>query len=487
MKWPTDDGKADGKSMTHPPTGRRRPLRSNGVITPLVLALCGLWSLPGAAGAQAAQAERVAAGMAAHTLCSATFVSGLTPEDVVREHVALVLGVEAEAVDYVIDRAGGSVTAQVAGSPSATARFEPGFGCRLETRSDGRRTPPPPLSSARSPDSTPGDPALAAALDAVFAERAGDPVKAVKAVVVVRAGQVVAERYAEGVDAETPLLGYSVAKSVTNALLGVLVRQGRLDVRQPVEAPEWSGRPASPFRPVTLEDLLRMQSGIDAPEAQSAESPVARMLFIEDDMAGYAASRPLAEAPGVSFDYTSANTLILARVIGETVGGGAPGLRAFAERELFAPLGMTDVTMEFDGRGVFVGSSFIYATARDYARFGQLYLNDGLAPDGRRILPKGWVEWSRRSTLGAPYGAGFWTNDGPSEPAASRIRAGFPADGFFASGVLGQRIYIVPSADLVIVRLGHSAPPDFGVGDDLALIAAAVAAAADADAGAEGH
>lgn len=440
---------------------------------------------PAAAGDHQKSESEVASGMAAHTLCSAVFVSNLSPDVVVREHIELVLGPLARGLEYDIDRREQLVTATLEPT-TATARHQDGFGCRLEARQIGSvreapRTTGMPGASAASPV-VPHDPLLAAALDAVFAERAGEPVKAVKAVVIVRDGRVLAERYGEGAGADTPLLGYSIAKSFTNALLGVLVHQGRLSEKDAVAAPEWQGRIDPSHRPITLEDLLRMQSGIDAPESQSADSPVARMLFVEDDMAGYAASRPFLGPPGADFDYTSANTLLLARVLGQEVGGGAEGMRAFAERNLFEPLGMSDTTMEFDGRGVFVGSSFIYATARDYARFGELYRNDGVAPDGRRLLPAGWVAWSRRSALGAPYGAGFWTNDGPSPPAAQRIRAGFPADGFFASGVLGQRIYIVPSAKLVVVRLGHSAPPDFGIGDDLALIAAAIAAAPDPDA-----
>jgi CubicO group peptidase (beta-lactamase class C family) len=223
---------------------------------------------------------------------------------------------------------------------------------------------------------------------------------------------------------------------------------------------------------VTVEDLLRMRSGIDAHEGGSALDPVARMLFAERDMAAYAAGRPLKDAPGVRWEYSSANTLILARLLGQTVGGGAAGMRAFVERELAQPLGITSLTMEFDGAGTFIGSTFVYATARDYARLGQLYLDDGLAPDGTRILPEGWVAMSRSSTLGAGYGAGFWTNDGGSPEARARISAGFAADGFYASGVFGQRIYIVPSARLVVARFGNSAPPDFGIKDDLALLAA---------------
>jgi hypothetical protein len=137
---------------------------------------------------------------------------------------------------------------------------------------------------------------------------------------------------------------------------------------------------------------------------------------------------------------------------------------------------MSDVTMEFDGAGTFVGSTWVYAPARDFARFGELYLNDGVAADGRRILPAGWAAWSRTSTLGAPYGAGFWTVDGGSDLAKRMIAGGFPKDGFFASGNLGQRIYIVPSQRLVVARFGYSQGPSFGLDDDVALIKAVIAA-----------
>jgi CubicO group peptidase (beta-lactamase class C family) len=145
-------------------------------------------------------------------------------------------------------------------------------------------------------------------------------------------------------------------------------------------------------------------------------------------------------------------------------------MRDFAEQELFTPLHMAGVTMEFDGAEDFVGSSYVYAPARSYARLGELYLKDGIAPNGERILPTGWVAWSARSRLDAPYGAGFWNNDESSPYARWRIVHGFPKDGFFASGNLGQRIYIVPSENLVIARFGYSRPPEFGIEDDLALI-----------------
>jgi CubicO group peptidase (beta-lactamase class C family) len=429
------------------------------------------------------RAARVAAGMAAHNLCSATFVAGLDPEATLNELVRPIIGDPlGRYVHYDVDRASHSVEARFLGVFHARADFTPGYGCRLVFAD----TPPPPAPRALLPavapdDFAPGhvvtstDPAINAALDQVFDEHPGERTKDVKAVVVVKNGHVIAERYAPGFGIDTPLLSYSVAKSFTNALLGVLVRQGRLHVDQPVNPAEWNNA-GDPRARITIEDLLRMRSGLDITEEDSGFDAVGRMEFLHDDMAAYAAQQPLRVPTGTEWDYTSGNTLILDRLLGNTVGGGARGMREFAEKELLIPANLGNLTMEFDGSGVFVGSSYVYAPARTYARFGELYRNDGVAPDGQRILPQGWVAWSRRSTLGAPYGAGFWTNDGPSPFAARRVASGFPKDGFFASGFLGQRIYIVPSEQLVVVRFGYSRPPDFGIGDDEALIAAVIRA-----------
>jgi CubicO group peptidase (beta-lactamase class C family) len=315
------------------------------------------------------------------------------------------------------------------------------------------------------------DPTIAAAIDRVFSEHPKEPFKDVKAVVVVKDDHLIAERYAPGYTIKTPLLGYSVAKSFTNALLGILVREGRLRVDQPVGAPEWAGQ-NDPRGRITVEQLLQMRSGLSAAETGTGFDPVPRMLFTQSDMAGFAAQYDLKVTPGREWEYTSANTLILDRLLGDTAGGGAAGMREFAERELFAPLHMSDVTMEFDGKGVFVGSMYVYAPARAFARFGQLFMNDGVTPNGRRILPPGWVLWSRQSVLGEPYGAGFWTNDGPSEEAAWYVKLGFPKDGFFARGIQGQNIYIVPSEQVVVARFGFSLPDRSGMQeeDDLALI-----------------
>jgi CubicO group peptidase (beta-lactamase class C family) len=429
------------------------------------------------------RALQAASGLTAHNLCSAVFISNLDQQATADELVKPMLpGFVGPLLRYHVDRTLKTVESSVVGLKPMRAAFTPGYGCRLIV-DPLYSEPAPSIQRVASPADSFAPPAQVAsedsgineALTREFTEQPSQPPRYVKAIVVVKDGHVIAERYAPGFTLDTPLLSYSVAKSFTNALLGILVRQGRLRIDQPVGAPEWK-QSGDPRNAVVLDDLLRMDSGIDAPETGSGFDPVAQMLYGKDDMAAFAAGFPLKEPPRTRWEYTSANTLILDRLIGATVGGGAPGMRAFADQELFAPLHMDHVTMEFDGAGTFVGSAHIYAPARDYARLGQLFLNDGISPDGRRILPEQWVEYSRRSTLDSPYGAGFWTNDGPSGPAAARVAHGFPKDGFFASGNRGQRIYIVPSEHLIVARFGYSPEPDFGIAEDLQLIKAAITA-----------
>lgn len=426
------------------------------------------------------RAARVGAGLAAHLACSMHFVGGQDPA-ASAAMLKIIAGPLSHLIGSRIEADAHAASGSFLGLTLARAHYTQGYGCRLDYPGQAPAPLPRAAASPAAADEfapaghivTATSAALAQALEGVFAEHEGRAPKQVKAVVVVLNDHVIAERYALGVGPDTPLLSWSVAKSLTNALAGILVREGRLSPALPLAPPEWR-QPGDPRARITVEDLLRMQSGLAALESGSPGDPVARMEFMHADMGGYAASLPLRLAPARQFEYTSADTLLVTRRLGEIIGGGAAGLRAFAERELFAPLHMQNVTLEFDGAGTFIGASFAWAPARTYARFGTLYLHDGVTPDGERLLPPGWVEWSRRSVLGAPYGAGFWTNDGASQFARLRVRAGFPADGFFASGVLGQRIYIVPSAQLVVARFGASAPPDYGIEDDLPLIAAAV-------------
>ena len=425
------------------------------------------------------RALKVASGMTAQTLCSAVFVAQRDPEAIFVQTVKPLASVAAPFLHYAVDREAKTVKASVVGLLGSKAAFYSGYGCRLEYPNSITVKPltADVLPVAETPTFETSDVTLRAALDHIFSEDTGQVARQLKAVVIVRDGVIVGERYAPGYGPNTPLPSYSVAKSLTNALLGILVRQGKLTVEEPAPIASWHAA-NDPRAAITIDHLLRMESGLALAETGSGFDPVSRMLYLENDMAAFAETGTLESAPGTKWDYTSANTLILSRIIGEVIGGGGQeAYRRFAFTELFEPIGMRNVTLEFDGAGTQVSSTSILAPARDWARFGQLFLKDGFAPGGARLLPEGWVDYSRRPTLGSSYGAGFWTNAGPSEFAALRIKGGMPADTFFASGNRGQRIYIVPSERLVVVRLGMTHRlPDFDIAADLRLLRDTIAA-----------
>jgi CubicO group peptidase (beta-lactamase class C family) len=265
---------------------------------------------------------------------------------------------------------------------------------------------------------------------------------------------VIAERYADGIGVDTPLLGFSMTKSVVNALIGLLTQQGLVTPSFTAPIAEWRG---DLRREIEIEHLMRMTTGLALDETNSGFDLSSQMVYLHNDMAAVAVKAPLIAPPGTRWSYSSPSTQILARIIRDAVGGPEQSLR-FAWRELFNPLGMRSVTLEFDGSGTLQGSSSMLASARDWARFGLLYLQDGVA-GGQRILHEDWVDLSAAATLDTDYGAGFWTNRSEHERARGRIAMGIPRDAFFAFGDLGQRIVILQSQRMVIVRLGDSVDP----------------------------
>jgi CubicO group peptidase (beta-lactamase class C family) len=202
--------------------------------------------------------------------------------------------------------------------------------------------------------------------------------------------------------------------------------------------------------------MMRMTTGLALDETNFGYDPSCQM-YLYDDMAGFAVKAPLTAPPGTRWAYSSATTQLLARIIRDALGGPEQTL-ALAWRELFNPLGMRDVTLEFDAGGTLQGSNNMLASARNWARFGLLYLNDGEV-GGKRILPDGWVDFSAAATLDRDYGAGFFTNRSEHEYARGRARLGIPRDAFFASGNLGQRCVIIPSQHMVVVRMGDAVDP----------------------------
>lgn len=277
------------------------------------------------------------------------------------------------------------------------------------------------------------------------------------AAVVVQHGRVVAERYGATAGPDTALISWSMAKSVTHAFVGVLVGDGLLRVDRPAPVPEWRAAD-DPRGAITMQQLLEMRPGLRFVEdyVDAGVSHCIEMLFGggSGDVAGYAAALPLDHEPGTVWNYSSGTTNIVSRCCGDAVGGGEGRARAFLQQRLFGPLGMTSADPRFDAAGTFIGSSFLYATARDFARFGELYLHDGCV-GGRRLLPEGWVA---HATAAVPvpaterfgYGAHWWTWREPTDPPGT----------FGAHGYECQRIVVAPALDAVVVRLGKTPADD---------------------------
>ncbi|WP_262048551.1 serine hydrolase domain-containing protein [Bradyrhizobium sp. Bra78] len=415
-------------------------------------------------------AIRVATGFVAHNVCSKTFVSSLDPQAVFAETT------ERDGIRRLrplmrldLDRAAKTADVTVLGGFRSHAIFRDGFGCVLQHGTTMPYLPKIDLVAAKTPKAPPllpdiaddamvepGDPALKAALDHAFEEPATPPFRRTKAVVVVRDGRVIAERYAAGIGVETQLLGFSMTKSVINALIGIMTQRGQTSPSIPAPVPEWRSA-SDPRREIEVEHLMRMTTGLALDETNSGFDPSSQMIYLHDDMAGFAVQAALIAPVGRRWHYSSGTTQILARIVRDGTGGVERSL-AFAWRELFNPLGMRHVTLELDGTGTIQGTTYMLASARDWARFGLLYLDDGVIA-GRRILPEEWVDFCAAATLDADYGAGFWTNRSEHEHAKGRVRAGIPRDAFFASGDLGQRVIIIPSQRMVVVRLGDSVDP----------------------------
>lgn len=287
-------------------------------------------------------------------------------------------------------------------------------------------------------------------LDSVFTGNL--PYKGTFAVMVTYKGQPVAERYAEGFGPENRFLSWSMAKSITSALAGILVRAEIFDIYAPADIEEWKN---DKRRSITPDQLMRMNSGLEWNEDYGNNSDVNKMLFKKGDMAAYAIAKELDYKPGTCFEYSSGSTNIVSLLMRKAIGDDAAYL-SFPREALFEKIGMKSAIFEPDPSGTFIGSSYIYATMRDYTRFGLLYLNKGNWL-GEQILPEGWVEYTTASSEGSGgvYGAGFWLN------LAGKDYSDVPRDMFCCRGHDGQFIYIIPSKHLVIVRTGFSRKDEF--------------------------
>jgi CubicO group peptidase (beta-lactamase class C family) len=443
----------------------------------------------------------IISGDGAKVLCSGVFLAGRNPEEVIKDDLA---GFPLSLGSYTVDKADSSVTATVWGMALRKAVYRHGLGATLlsgiaeeelrEQRIERAVAPVVdpdtvdwPLGDRLAANMRGGDPlgvgpggapgygtgggtgdgavdgagggrgegsaggadtaALRVAVGMAFGDGAAR-VTGTRAVIVVRHGRIIAERYAAGFDRHTRLAGWSMAKGVTNALIGILVKQGKLNIFQPAPVDNWQQDDRSK---ITLANLLHMNSGLKWWEFYGGPSNATQMLFKERDMGRYAAESPSVDKPGEVFQYSSGTANILSFIIRQTVG--ERGYHRFPYEQLFYRTGMYSAVLEPDGGGTFVGSSYCYATARDWARFGLLYLQDGVW-NGQRILPEGWVDFTR---TGDSYGALWWLNKSGRHPH-------MPEDCFACEGYEGQYIWVIPSKDLVLVRLamekGRRLDPD---------------------------
>ncbi|WP_454849921.1 serine hydrolase domain-containing protein [Rhizobium binxianense] len=401
---------------------------------------------------------RVGDGYASKIVCSNVFIAGRDPDVVLSNDVQAPGNPLLRLVRVDVDRERSRVTARFMGL------FAPGYalyrgdhGCAsvpdgdFEAAANAVPSDPPrqaPESDAPWPegggtDGTRNDRIASLLADAALAG------PSMRAMVVVQNGRIIGEAYGEGFSAGTPLVGWSMTKTVNAAIIGRLMLDGRIALDDTRLLPQWANDRRSEIR---LSDLLGMESGLAFNEDYGTVADVTRMLYLDADMVSLPAGAPIEADPGAKFRYSSGTALLLSRIWMDRIGNRQAAL-AYPREALFAPLGMTSAVFEADARGTFAGSSYLYATAHDWARLGQFLLQDGVW-NGRRLLPEGFVGVMRTPTASSngKYTQGQAWLAGPG--GTTSAEAGLPEDTFWLEGHDGQSVAIVPSANLVFVRMG---------------------------------
>lgn len=413
----------------------------------------------------------IISGYGAKNICSCVMLAGRDPDDVIKNELG---GFPLRLGTFEVNFQDSSTTASVFGLAERKAVYRKGLGCSLvvemsesEFRDQKINLPEKPLIDQDTvawpagnlnsgPDTLKADIAkLDEVLDNAFYEPGENKLRRTRAVIIVHEGKIIAERYADGFNRNSKLIGWSMTKSITNALVGILVKQGKLDLHKPAPIWNWEN---DDRKNITLNNLMQQSSGLNWEENYGGPSGATNMLFKKKDMGVFAADVNLAHRPGEVFYYSSGTTNIISHIIRERLGD--ENYYRFPYEELFYRIGMFNTTIEPDAGGTFVGSSYSFGTARDWARFGLLYINDGIwPPSGKRILPDGWVKYSTTPAKGADrgqYGAQFWLNAGAPGNPQNRYYPDAPTDLYWADGFEGQNVFIIPSKELVIVKLSLS-------------------------------
>ena len=396
---------------------------------------------------------RGATGYTAKMLCSGVFVEGLSQQQVeLRELTAFPFNKVVSRVDIETK----SVKSAIFGLVSQKAVFEDEIGATLYP--DGYKSiegrialPRPNNDTLLWPQGSMLTDTLPQGVDIKGLSRFVDEqfIATSRAVVIVKDGQLILEKYAEGINEFTPLLGWSMTKTITAALTGILVKDGKLDIEKSALLEKWKD---DERRDITLNNLLQMSSGLEWNEDYSKTSltDVSKMLYVESDMFDFASSPKLASSPDAVWQYSSGTTNIISGIL-RSCFDDYQSYYQFPQKALFNKLGMMHSYIETDATGTFVGSSYGYCSARDWTRLGMLYLNNGNW-FGEQILPEWWVEYSTTPAISSngKYGVQIWLN-------ASQIHMPqMPADVYFLNGYRGQRVAIIPSKNMVVACLNSS-------------------------------
>ncbi|MER8748584.1 beta-lactamase family protein [Mesorhizobium sp. M1050] len=403
---------------------------------------------------------RVGSGYSAKIVCSNVFIAGRNANEVLAVDVQAPGHPLLRLMRVSVDKNRGTVSAGLLGFlGKSVAVARDGLGCASVPDGDVgkvRRTAIHAGPSEIGQDALwPEGERIEASQDPLIAKLLDDAAltgPGLRAVVVVKNGRVVAERYGAGFSAKTPLLGWSMTKTVNAAIVGTLVKDGKMTFADKGLFGPWKadGRSA-----ISLADMMAMSSGLEFNEDYGDVADVTRMLYLEPDMAGFAESKPLAAEVGKMFSYSSGTAVMLSRLWQDAIGDKAKAL-TWPRTALFEPLGMHSAVLETDEQGTFVGSSYLYATAHDWARFGQFLLQSGVW-NGNQILPAGFVDWMREPAAASKvYGKGqLWIEaPGDEENSGAGVAAGLPKDTYWMEGHDGQTVAIIPSEQLVVVRLG---------------------------------
>jgi len=388
---------------------------------------------------------RVGTGYAAKIVCSNVFIAKRNAQAVLADDVQAPGNPLLKFLNVAVDDNTHTVTVRIFGffAPSKSV-FLPGQGCANVQSTDSRTVATVEAAQA-SPN--PLDVAISAKVQNVIEdnELAGP---GMRAIAVIHNGQLIAETYGEGFNADTPLLGWSMTKSVIATLIGMRIAENRMDLARNNLLPEWQKDDRAR---ITVANLMAMESGLRFNENYGTVADVTRMLFLEKNMAEFAASLPLEAPPGTKFNYSSGTASILSKLFMDSFKNRNEALN-YPRTALFDPLGMRSALLETDASGVFAGSSYMYATARDWARLGAFLAGDGKL-NGRQVLPADFVSFMRKPSAasGGRYGsAQVWLQSGGAKAGED----GIPDDAFWMSGHDGQTVMIVPSMHLSVVRLG---------------------------------